>query len=205
MRIFTHAILKNGRQLFQRAILLFVFTLLCACESERLYDTEYPVRFTFDTKLHPTSLISRLVENVNCFLIVNSTLNGRAHTLTIESNSGQKETLRIESENENRAITGMGANNSLVLGCIFGYDINQSSSDLYSYVAFDRQCPACLENYAGVNFPLTWGETANTLTCAKCQRTYLLLGAGGSSDGHRLKTYHMRYDKTQKVFYVTNL
>ena len=205
MRIFTHTILKNSRQLFQRAILLSVFTLSCACESERLYDTEYPVYFTFDTKLHPTSLISRLVENVNCFLIVNSTLNGQSRTLYIDSNSGIKDTVRIISVDENRAITAMGANNSLVLGCVFGYDLNQSSSDLYTYVAFDRQCPACLENYAGVNFPLTWGETANTLTCAKCQRTYLLLGAGGSSDGHRLKTYHARYDKTQKVFYVTNM
>lgn len=178
--------------------------MLCACEGERLYDTEYLVYFTFDTNLHPTSLISRLVENVNNFLIVSSTLNGRAHTLTIESNSGEKETLRIESEAENRAIAGMGANNSLVLGCIFGYDINQSSSDLYTYVAFDRQCPACLENHVGTNYPLTWGKESNTLTCAKCQRTYLLLGAGGSSDGYRLKTYHARYDKVQKVFYVTN-
>jgi hypothetical protein len=182
-----------------------LFWLLCGCEGEQLYDTQYPVHFTFDTKLHPNSLISRLVENVNYFLIVDSKLSGKTHVLTIESNSGEKETVRIETENENRAINGMGANNSLVIGCLFGYTLEQSSADLYSYVAFDRQCPACLDTYAGTNYPLTWGDTANTLTCAKCKRTYQLLGAGGSSDGHRLKTYHMRYDKTQRVFYVTNM
>ena len=188
----------------RRAILVLVLFLLPGCGGEQLYNLEYPVYFVFDTNLHPTSLISKLVENVNSFVIVSSSLNGRAHTLTMESNSGQKETLRIESEKENRAIVSMGANNSLVLGCLFGLNPDGSSADLYSYVAFDRQCPACLDSHASTNFPLTWGENANTLTCSKCQRTYLLLGAGGSSDGHRLKTYHMRYDKTQRIFYVTN-
>lgn len=186
-------------------LLILLCPLLLACEGERLYDTEYPVGFSFDTKLHPTSLMTAMVENVNYFLIVNDARNGRVHTLTIETNSGQKETLRIESEAENRRIAAMGANNSLVLGCVFGYDLNQSTSDLYSYVAYDRQCPACLSDFSGTNFPLKWGEKTHTLTCEKCKRTYQLLGAGASNDGHRLKTYHMRYDKTEKIFTVSNL
>lgn len=189
--------------MMRRLLLLLLLPLLTACESEPLYDTEYPVYFTFDTKLHATSLLSRMVENVNYFVFVTSTLDGRAHILTIDANNGKSETLRIESEAENRAIRSMGARNSLILGCVFGLEMNQTAGS-YSYVAFDRQCPACLANRTGTNYPLQWTKTANTVGCNTCQRTYQLLGAGTSSDGYRLKTYHMRYDQTQKIFIVTN-
>ena len=189
----------------RRLLLLLLIPLLAACQSEPLYDTEYPVFFTFDTKLHANSLISQLVNHANCFLIVSSKLNGRAHTLSISSNNGESETLRIESEGENRAIGNMGANNSLILGCVFGLNMDTNQTDdLYMYVAFDRQCPACLKNRTGTNYPLQWASTANMVVCNTCQRTYHLLGIGNSSDGYRLKTYRMKYDQTHKIFFVTN-
>ena len=175
---------------------LLLALTLCACEGEPLYDTEYPVFFEFDTKLHAASLITSLRENANCFLFVSSKLYGTTHTLTIESNSLQTETLRIETERENRLIGAMGAGNSLILGCQFGFDD-------YVYTAYDRQCPACLSNHGAAKYPLQWGETATTVACTTCHRSYNLL-SGGSNDGIRLKTYHARYDKNTERFRITN-
>lgn len=189
-----------------RLRLLFVGVVvltMAACKAEQEYDMSNPVGFTFKTDLHATSLIARMIENSNTFLIIDAERNKGVVTLKITSNHGEKETITLSTDRENYSVVAMGANNSIVVGCIFGYSLDQTDN-LFTYVAYDRQCPACLDQYTGTDFPLSFAAGGLKMECAKCGRTYSLISGGNSEDGHRMKTYHARYNKGAQTFSVTN-
>ena len=55
----------------------------------------------------------------------------------------------------------------------------------FTLLAWDGQCPNCLSDYGGYNYPLTWQDNGLQLHCAKCNRSYdvnngvVAEGAGG--------------------------
>ena len=182
--------------------LLFLALLLTGCDNaEQEYSMEYPVSFTFNTSLHPASLLTRLRENSNAFVIVEATNRQGAWQLDMTSNNG-KETERIllTTDRENNSVRSMGADNSLIIGCLFGATANDSP---YLYVAYDRQCRYCLENGSTRHAPLSFSSNGLSVTCAKCNRTYALV-TGTSNDGQRLYTYHARYETAGGLLSVTN-
>ena len=182
---------------------LLAMTLLSACKVEQQYDMGHPVEFIFKTDLHPTSLITRMIGNANSFLVIRSQRNNNVVTLHITGNHSESETITLTTDPENYSVRAMGANNSIVVGCVFGYSLD-SSENLCGYVAYDGQCPACLDNFAGTDFPLSFVENGLKMHCAQCARVYNLLSGGLSDDGHRMKTYHARYDAVGQTFRVSN-
>lgn len=175
--------------------------LLTSCDdAEQQYSMEYPVSFTFNTTLHPTSMLTRLRENSNAFVILEANNKQGAWQLNmISNNGGDTESILLTTDRENNSIRALGANNSIIIGCLFGIDVNSP----YSYVAYDRQCRYCLENSTTRNAPLSFTSNGQGLSCAKCKRTYFL-NTGISNDGQRLYTYHARYDLAAGLLTVTN-
>ena len=182
----------------KRWLTLLACVVLLACDKiEQQYSTDFPVSFTFNTTLHPASLLTRLRENSNAFVIVEAVNQQGAWRLQLTSNSGEKESLLLSTDRENNSVRAMGANNSLILGCVF-----VAGDPPYQYVAYDRQCRYCLDNSTSLDNPLTFQNNL-TVGCSKCHRTYSLL-TGTSTDGQRLHTYHANYITATGLLSVTN-
>jgi nitrite reductase/ring-hydroxylating ferredoxin subunit len=58
----------------------------------------------------------------------------------------------------------LGANNGIIIGC----------SNFQGHVAWDRQCPNCITQYGGTNYPLELNGIRQSVMCKKCKRTYSL-------------------------------
>ena len=81
----------------------------------------------------------------------------------------------------------LGANNCIIIG---------TSSYENRLIAYDGQCPNCLSDYSGINYPLTWQKNGLQLHCAKCDRSYDVnngVVAAGSS-GRNLLNYNATFD-----------
>lgn len=185
---------KNNRQrlhLFAGSILAMLLAFcLNACEdTQNRYTRAYACVFHVDLNLHSEStLLRNVLNNPTSFVIVDVTLDPRRwHHLMVSSNNGKdQEEIIITTEKENRSIGLVGAHQSLIIGC----SINTFDND-HGWRAYDRQCPACLDNYNGVHYPLNW-VNGNTMqvACAKCKRVYELnYGTSLSDDGYRLLEY----------------
>lgn len=58
----------------------------------------------------------------------------------------------------------LGANNGIIIGL----------SNFQGKVAWDRQCPNCITQYGGTNYPLELNGIRQSVMCKKCKRTYSL-------------------------------
>lgn len=166
--------------------------LTTACETEERY-SDRPCYFVFRADYHPTHILSRVLSNPGMFITVTAEKRlGIPHILTTApfTLSNEDKDIALTTEIENRYNYTFAANNSLIIGCSV---TNEGR-------AYDRQCPYCLRNSSTNNFPLTWTEGGNgqTVTCAKCSRTYNL-NYGTSTDGQRLVEYRVRFDGTAIV------
>lgn len=76
-------------------------------------------------------------------------------------------------------------------------------------VAWDRQCPNCLEQYGGTNYPLEWTGNRQSVICDKCKRIYSLengtITSGGKSKSDKpLMQYRVTYGGQGTDIYVGN-
>lgn len=170
-------------------MLLPLLLLSCTADDER-YTTEYTCAFSFDTKTHITSMLTRALGNPGMFVAVDVTKEKGIFKLSMQQNNGtDSETVYLTTEEENRRIGNVGASNSLIIGC----------TNFNGLAAFDRQCPNCLSNHTTRNFPLTWADNGQAVTCATCKRVYQLNYSGSANEGKRLIEYRVRYDGTLLV------
>lgn len=190
----------------RKAFLLSSMALaLAACTADEVqhrYSTDYPCSFGFYTSLHPTSLIKVALDNPSTYVFVDVKTEKQQsnaynlNKLTVSLYGGSTETITLTTDKENARIGQVGANQSLIIG----------TSAFDGWRAYDRMCPYCLDHNTGTNFPLTWGSNGASVACNRCQRTYEL-NYGNSTDGIRLKEYHIRYDGTPQsegLLRVTN-
>ena len=159
--------------------------LFAACnKAEDRYSTAYACNFVFRADYHPTSILTRVLDNPGLFARVTVQKKSGIYHITVVPNSGDaQEDIPLTTEIENRYnYDNIGANKSLIIGC----------TTTSEWRAYDSQCPYCMENYAGVNFPLSWADNGQAVTCARCSRKYNLT-YGASTDGHRLLEYVVRF------------
>ena len=151
--------------------------LLAGCDdADNRYSTRYPCTFVFYTQYHTSSLLSLSLGNPGSFVIVTATMRQGVTHLQVTANSGESEDMAMTTaiENERLSYQYMGANRSLIIG--------QSLFD--GLKAYDRQCPNCLETLGGVNYPLAFsGSDGQTVTCARCSRSYNLRAEGMPTNG----------------------
>lgn len=157
-----------------------------SCNEELTFSRDYRVAFRFYTVYHPASVLTRCVDNPGMFCIVKSQLRGSVFHLLVTANDMQTtDDIAITSELETRLLSEqyMGANNALIVGC----------SLFDGPKAYDGQCPVCLRDKRGINYPLAFTGDGQTVECTKCKRTFNLRAEGapndGSEDGKALLQY----------------
>ncbi|MGM9707787.1 MAG: hypothetical protein ACI3YM_09320 [Prevotella sp.] len=185
------------RSLYSACALLFSASVLSSCDdSTERYSTLYRCQFSFKTQLHITSILTRTIDNPGSFALVKVTTTNGVKVLHIESNNGtDQETIRLNTEEENRLIGSVGANNSILVGC----------TNFNGMAAYDAQCPNCLEDFTGTNYPLRWAAKGQQVECAKCGRQYLLHSMGACTEGgKRLIEYRVWLRDNGAILTVSN-
>ena len=142
-----------------------LFTLLSSCEGENNISRDYRCYFVFDTSQHPLPCqLTGILSNPGHFMKVESSIIGGArHLKTTRNYDNATEDILLRTEKERQVAYALGANNCIIIG------VNSYDSHL---VAYDGQCPNCLTEKGGTNYPLTWQQNGLQLHCGKCNRSY---------------------------------
>ncbi len=159
-------------------------TMLVAACGEEQYTSSYVCNFTFYTGYHPTSILNGITTNAGAFAKVSAKkVNGVHHVYVSRNDGGASEDWPMTTEIENKRLPYdyIGANNAIIVGCTTTMEAK----------AYDGQCPYCLSNQSGLNYPLSWADNGRFVSCAKCSRKYDLNANGISTDGQRLLQYHI--------------
>ena len=185
--------------------LLFTLILFAACGAEDSVSTKYRCSFAFYTQNHPSNSLTTALEGYGTYTIVTTAyIKGNWHVYsTLNDGNNKTEDIIITAKNEEQMskLVDVGANNGIILG----------RTNFNGYVAWDRQCPNCINQYGNPNFPLEWNkDDRQAVTCNKCLRTYSLETGNiiNGSDGDRLMQYLVSYSAsatgTGKVIWVYN-
>lgn len=151
-------------------VMLFVVFILAACEAENRISTRFPCNFYFNPKLHPGTSIETALNNLGNYTFISVKNNGIWHIYsTLNDGRNITEDIKITTDRtegwDNRIKThALGANNGIIVG----------RSNFQGLVAWDRQCPNCITQYGGVNYPLELNGIRQSVMCKKCKRTYSL-------------------------------
>jgi len=175
---------------------IFLYLLLSSfiffsCEAESNISHNYRCNFIFDTSLHPLPCqLTGILGNPGHFCKVESEfMGGVRHLKTTRNYDGSTEDVILRTEKESQVTLALGANNCIIIG---------TSSYENRLIAYDGQCPNCLEEYGGTRYPLTWQNNGLQLHCAKCGRSYDVNNGVVTSDngGKQLLNYYAAFDGT---------
>lgn len=164
--------------------LLCLLVCLSACQADESVSRDYRCYFVFDTSLHPMPCqLTGILGNTGHFCKIESTIvGGVRHLKTTRNYDGATEDVMLRTEKERQVAYALGASNSIIVG---------TSSYENRLVAYDGQCPNCLKNLSGTNYPLTWQNNGLQLHCEKCNRSYdVNNGVVASGDGGRQLLYY---------------
>lgn len=171
-------------------ILPCAISLLTSCGAEDTISRKFACQFTFMTQNHAGNTLEIALNGFGTYTFVSANYkNGLWHIYSSPNDGTNKtEDISITAANEKQYTnsTNLGANNGIIIG----------HTNFNGLVAYDRQCPNCIDQYGGTNYPLDW-DTSNRqkVTCKKCHRTYEL-EYGSISDGEkgsRLMQYLITY------------
>ena len=184
--------------------------LLCSCDAENTISTQYLCQFIFRTQYHlDCSIVTALsgagtytmvsAKRVNGVWNIYSTLNdGRNHT----------ETIILSTAKENYAnYSHMGAGSNTTDATKNGFILG--TTNFNGYAAWVRQCPNCILQYGGTNYPLEWTGNRQSVVCNKCKRVYNLengtITSGGQGKNDKaLMRYRVVYSGNGSVLTVGN-
>lgn len=203
-------IYNKVKSIANRAVLFICLPILAACDAENSISTYYPCKFIFRTVYHPGTSIETALNGPGTYTMVSAQkVNGAWNIYsTLNDGKNQTETIILSTAKENYAnYTYLGAGddkkdakkNGFILGC----------SNFNGPVAWDRQCPNCILQYSGTNYPLEWTGNRQSVICNKCQRTYSLEngtitnGGQGKSD-KALMRYQVTYSGIGSILTVGN-
>ena len=181
---------KRVNRLFKGCLLAFVFLLIpLSCEKiENSVYRKYKCHFVFDTRLHVTCHLTLAMGNTGCFLIVKSVMiSGIRHIQTTRNYDKASEDIPLATVPEEQTACLLGANNAIVIG---------RSNYTGLLMAYEGQCPNCLDNYGGTNYPLTWNDNGLRLECARCKRGYDVNNGvvAAGEGGRQLYVYNASFD-----------
>ena len=193
--------------LFPIWCMIFLCTcgLLSSCEAEDTISRKFACQFTFMTQNHAGNTLEVALNGFGTYTFVSAAYkNGIWHIYSSPNDGTNKtEDISITAANEKQYTnsTNLGANNGIIIG----------HTNFSGMVAYDRQCPNCIDQYGGTNYPLEWDSTnRQKVTCKKCHRTYEL-EYGSISDGEKgsrlmqyLITYSANTTGTGMVIWVHN-
>lgn len=160
---------------------LFFFSLLfVSCGGEEQISHDYLCRFTLDKQLHLTSKIITAVNSQGYFVWIEMSRQGQVMHVKVHPADGSgDEDIALTTAEENYISYELGAYNGIILGC----------RRFDGPVAYDRQCPNCLQNTGLFVAPLTWSSKFMEVKCTRCGRTYSLDTGDCLQEGKRLMQY----------------
>ena len=189
---------------------LGIGNLLCSCGAENSISTKYPCQFIFRTQYHPGTSIETALNGLGTYTMVSAKkVNGAWNIYsTLNDGKNKMETIILSTDKENYAnYSYLGAGNDtkdatkngFILGC----------TNFNGYVAWDRQCPNCITQYGGRNYPLEWTGNRQSVICNKCKRTYALetgaiTSGGQSKNDEALMQYRVAYMGIGSILTVGN-
>ena len=178
--------------------------------AENSISTKYPCQFYFKSQYHPGTSLETALNGTGVYTMVSAKkVNGAWNIYsTLNDGKNQTETIILSTAKENYAnYTYLGAGNdpkdARKNGFIMGL------TNFSGPVAWDRQCPNCLEQYGGTNYPLEWTGNRQSVICDKCKRIYSLengtITSGGKSKSDKaLMLYRVTYGGKGTDIYVGN-
>ena len=178
----------------RKTIVFMMGLMFAACTADDSISRSYRCNFVFDTSLHPMPCqLTGIIGNNGHFCKVEAYVaaDGVRHLKTTRNYDGNIEDISLTAAKESKISYALGANNCIIIGT--------SSYDFQQLVAFDGQCPNCLNDYNGINYPLTWQNNGQQLHCAKCDRSYDVNNgalADGPAGQKGLLRYMAAYDGT---------
>ena len=163
---------------------------ISACDKiENSVYRDYRCYFVFDTTLHAADChLTTAVGNTGHFLIVKSSMvSGIRHIQTIRNYDKAAEDTPLTTQKEAQTACLLGANNAIIIG---------RSSYTGQLMAYEGQCPNCLNDNSGTNYPLTWSANGQQLDCARCKRSYDVNNGvvAAGEGGHQLYTYSASFE-----------
>lgn len=168
---------------------LIVLLSILACNSEDIIYREYQCYFLFDTQLHPQPCqLTAIIGNPGHFCKVEAEMRNNArHLKTTRNYDGATQDILLSTDRENQQRCTLGAGNCIIIG---------TSSYDNTFIAYEGQCPNCLNQYGGTRYPLSWQNNGQQLHCTKCGRSYDVNNGTVVSDGggHQLYRYNAGFD-----------
>lgn len=173
-----------------KGCLLVLVCLLSACgKIENSVYRNHRCYFVFDTTLHAADChLTTAMGNTGHFLIVKSSMvSGIRHIQTTRNYDKAVEDTPLTTQKEAQTACLLGANNAIVIG---------RSNYTGLLMAYEGQCPNCLNDFGGTNYPLTWNDNGQQLNCARCKRSYDVNNGvvAAGEGGHQLYTYNAAFD-----------
>lgn len=178
------------RKLFSFVCLLLVVIAFTGCNDDRISRT-YPCRFVLYAQYHTPCKVLTAVTSIGYPVKVSVFKNSNgSYRVEMTDENGAKESQTLTTQIETYAYSGgiyMGANNGIIV-CENTYDATP--------VAYDAQCPNCIDAYGSAGYPLSWTSNKMQVKCAKCNRIYDLNYGSiiSGNDGDRLMEYAVTYD-----------
>jgi len=174
-----------------RKLLLTGVILLMACGGEDNIYRDYRCNFIFDTSLHPLPCqLTAIMGNPGHFCTVESSIvGGVRHLKTTRNYDNATEDVILRTEKERLITFALGVSNSIIIG---------TSSYENRLTCYDGQCPNCVTDYNGTNYPLSWRQNGLQLYCGKCKRSYDVNNGvvADGEGGRQLFTYYAGFDGT---------
>ena len=172
------------------ALVLLLLTPACSDVEDSIYH-DYRCYFVFDTTLHAADChLTVAMGNTGQFLIVRSSMvSGIRHILTTRNYDNATEDTPLTTEKEAQTTCLLGAGNAIIIG---------RSSYTGVLVAYEGQCPNCLNDHGGTNYPLAWSTNGQQLNCARCKRSYDVNNGvvAAGEGGRQLYAYNASFDGT---------
>ena len=129
-----------------------------------------PCQFYFKSQYHPGTSLETALNGTGVYTMVSAKKVKGAWNIysTLNDGKNQTETIILSTAKENYAnYTYLGAGNdpkdARKNGFIMGL------TNFSGPVAWDRQCPNCLEQYGGTNYPLEWTGNRQSVICRQMQ------------------------------------
>ena len=141
---------------------------LTSCDAENSISKDYLCQFTFFCQNHSGNTLEIALKGLGSYTFV-SVLYDKGWYIKSSPNDKRNYTEKIKIttaiEIQELKKTCLGANNGIIIG----------HTNFGGIVAYDRQCPNCIKNYGGTNYPLEWNtKDYSKVVCKKFHRTYEL-------------------------------
>lgn len=173
---------KNSRNICLAALCLATFAivgLFAGCTKADPAYSNHQCYLIYDNSLHLSSRIVGAVTPPGSDFILLSRDAGSIPILRVNSyGQPEDEVIELTTERERQTTMILGYNN----GIFVGYSILGDAGLL----AFDRNCPKCVNNYSA---RLNWHNNGRTVKCPVCNTVYDLTQAGNGLD-----RYHASFD-----------